>query len=188
MARFNNMAKHLPVWYIQSIDYALCDKAADEFSRLSKKDAAMGIDGDVQNEQQRKTKLAFAPLDHWLSETMEKFAHEANEHCKWGYIVNSKECIQYAEYGEGQHYDWHVDVFPLSGAETDRKISVVCLLNDPSEWEGGDFEIRLYSTYYPKLKKGDMIAFPSILEHRVTPAKNGTRKSATLWLSGPRFR
>lgn len=182
------MANHLPIWYIKNIDGNMCDKALNEFSAYGKHEASMGIDGGVKNEQQRKTQLAFAPFDHWLSEIMAKFAHEANEQCRWGYFVNSKERIQYAEYSEGQHYGWHVDVFPLSGAETDRKISVVCLLNDPSEWEGGDFEIRLYSTYYPKLKKGDMIAFPSILEHRVTPAKNGTRKSATLWLSGPRFR
>jgi len=179
---------HLPVWYMKNISSDLCDKAAKEFAQLSKREASMGIDGDVKNEQQRKTQLAFAPHDHWFAQEMEQFAKEANEQCKWGYFVNSRESIQYAEYGEGQHYDWHVDVFPLSGTATTRKISVVCLLNDPSEWDDGDFEIRLYSTYYPKLKKGDMIAFPSILEHRVTPAKNGIRKSATLWLSGPRFR
>ena len=73
-------------------------------------------------------------------------------------------------------------------ANTDRKITVICLMNDPSEFEGGELQIRLYGDFTPELKKGSLIAFPSVLEHRVTPVTKGVRYSATMWLSGPRFR
>jgi PKHD-type hydroxylase len=63
---------------------------------------------------------------------------------------------------------------------------VVCLLNDG--FEGGEFEVRLYNDYKAPLVKGTMIAFPSILEHRVLPVLSGLRYSATMWFSGPRFR
>jgi PKHD-type hydroxylase len=48
--------------------------------------------------------------------------------------------------------------------------------------------MRLYSEYTAPLVKGSMIAFPSILEHRVTPVLSGVRYSATMWFNGPRFK
>jgi PKHD-type hydroxylase len=70
----------------------------------------------------------------------------------------------------------------------ERKVSVICLLSDPSEYEGGDLQIKLYQEYTADLKKGDMIAFPSMLEHRVVPIQSGARNSAVVWLNGPRMR
>lgn len=179
---------HLPIWYLGNIDPLICDKAKDELLTHPMRDAAMGIDGDVKQESQRNTNVVFAPFDFWLSPTMESHAHLANKECDWGYAVTSREAIQFAQYSVGQHYDWHVDNFPLSGKNTDRKVTVVVLLNDPSEFEGGEFQLRLYSQYIAPLSKGSMIAFPSILEHRVTPVTNGVRYSATMWFQGPRFR
>jgi PKHD-type hydroxylase len=94
--------------------------------------------------------------------------------------------VQFAEYGPEQHYAWHTDTFALAGKPTDRKITIVCLLND--EFEGGQFQVRLYNDYTAPLEKGTIIAFPSILEHRVIPVTSGIRYSATMWFSGPRFR
>jgi PKHD-type hydroxylase len=111
-----------------------------------------------------------------------------NRACQWEFHVTDNENIQFAEYGPEQHYHWHVDVFPLSGLPLDRKLTVVCLLNDPAEFTGGEFQIRLYSEYTAPLVKGSVIAFPSFLEHRVVPVTSGVRKSATMWLRGPRFR
>ena len=65
---------------------------------------------------------------------------------------------------------------------------MVCLLNDPTEFEGGAFVMRLYSEYFPDLVKGSNIAIPSILEHQVIPVTSGIRKSATIWTYGPRFK
>ena len=50
---------------------------------------------------------------------------------------------QYGEYyGDGGHYTWHTDA-EINGQNNGivRKISVSILLNDPSEFDGGDFEL-----------------------------------------------
>jgi PKHD-type hydroxylase len=72
--------------------------------------------------------------------------------------------------------------------EKERKVSVVCLMCDPSEYEGGAFGIKLYQEYNPALEKGSIIAFPSSLEHKVYPVTSGVRTSAVIWMTGPMMR
>ena len=181
----NNMA-HLPIWYLGKIDNDACNQIIAELSGIAVKNATMGLDGSEENKSTRDTKVRFAEQDYWLSKDFEKFAKEANEVCKWDYNITGRENIQFAEYGPEQHYAWHTDTFTLSGNPVERKITVVCLLND--DFEGGKFQVRLYNDYDAPLEKGTMIAFPSILEHRVIPVISGIRYSATMWLNGPKFR
>ena len=171
-----------------SVDPEICDKAAEELALIPAKDATMGSDGETSNHVYRNTTVRFADKDHWFQKHLIDVAMEGNRVCGWEFHVTGNEEIQYAEYGPEQHYNWHVDMFPLCGFALDRKLTAVCLLNDPAEFTGGEFQIRLYSEYTAPLVKGSMIAFPSFLEHRVTPVLSGSRKSATMWLSGPRFR
>jgi len=179
---------HLPIWYLQTINPEDCDKAIEELGKFESKDATMGVDGEAKSHQHRNTSVVFAPYDYWLADKMTAVAHEANAACGWDYLVEGREAIQFARYGEGQHYHWHVDTFTLAGRPTDRKITCVALLNDVSEWEGGELQLRLYQEYKAPLEKGTVIAFPSILEHRVTPVLKGFRYTATIWFNGPRFR
>lgn len=177
---------HLPLWYIGNISSESCDKVVKELSELKAQEAKLGIDGVESNESTRKTKVHFAEAGYWLEETFKNFATSANQECKWDYDVTGAERIQFATYEKDHHYTWHTDTFILSGNPIDRKITVVCLLNDG--FEGGDFELRLYGDYKAPLTKGSIIAFPSILEHRVTPIISGVRHSATMWFNGPRMR
>lgn len=166
----------------------ICDQAVEDFSALPSKDATMGSEGETQDNAHRNTTVRFAGPNHWFDRHLTQVAFDGNQACRWEFHVTDNENIQFAEYGPKQHYNWHVDVFPLSGLPMDRKLTVVCLLNDPSEFTGGEFQIRLYSEYTTPLVKGSVIAFPSFLEHRVTPVVEGVRKTATMWLRGPRFR
>lgn len=177
---------HLPIWYMGQLDDEICDRIVAELSLQETKEATLGSDGTETNVQTRKTAVRFAPQGYWLEDTFKHFALEANKQCKWEYHITSFERIQLAEYGVDNHYTWHTDTFTLSNTPLDRKVSVVCLLN--SAFEGGEFDVRLYSDYAADLKKGTMIAFPSILEHRVRPVLSGIRYSATMWFSGPKFR
>lgn len=177
---------HLPIWYLGKLESDICDKVIEELSGPDLRDAAMGISGVDINKLTRNTSVTFAEENYWLSEKFATFATEANKICGWDYLVTGKENVQFAEYGVDQHYAWHTDTFPLLGKPTDRKVSVVCLLND--EFEGGEFDLRLYNDYPVPLEKGTMIAFPSMLEHRVRPVTSGKRYSATMWFYGPRFR
>ena len=179
---------HLPIWYMGTVDPDICDKAVEDFCTLRTRDAAMGTVGETYDHKYRNTTVRFAGPKHWFEEHMLPVAALGNEVCKWDFNVTDNEHIQFAEYGPEQHYNWHSDTFPLTGKPMDRKITVVCLLNEPSEFTGGDFQIRLYSEYTAPLVKGSVIAFPSFLEHRVVPVTSGMRKSATIWLEGPRFR
>lgn len=179
---------HLPIWYLGSIPHEQCDRVVNELSSVPVRAATMGVDGEDKNTSYRDTAVRFADFNYWFSDVLRGYAEVANAECGWGYEADSRESVQFACYGPGQQYNWHVDNFPLSGKPTDRKLTAVCLLNDPSEFEGGELQIRLYSEYTAPLVKGSVIAFPSILEHRVTPVTSGIRKTATIWLSGERFK
>jgi PKHD-type hydroxylase len=87
------------------------------------------------------------------------------------------------------HYSWHVDA-GISSTDAPRKLSVAVLLNDPSEFEGGAFEILdgTGNVEALEIKKGRAWFFPSFVTHRVTPVTKGVRKSAVLWVGGPAFR
>ena len=177
---------HQPIWYMAQLGDEMCDRVIEELAVVEAKEATLGADGAELNLATRKTKVRFADAGYWLEGIFEHLAMEANKKCGWEFHITGGERVQFAEYGEDNHYAWHTDTFVLSGRPLDRKITVVCLLND--EFTGGDFEVRLYSDYKAGLKKGTMIAFPSFLEHRVLPVLSGTRYSATMWFNGPRFR
>ena len=68
-------------------------------------------------------------------------------------------------------------------------------LNDPDEYEGGEFDIETKSPLEEirydtlKLSKGSIVIFPSNkVWHRVRPVTSGERKSLVGWFSGPAFR
>jgi len=179
---------HLPIWYLGELPPIMCDQVLSEFASEELKKASMGFDGEHDDSAHRNTSVVFTEFDYWFAKVLESHAFQSNKECAWDYDINQREAVQIAKYGPEQHYGWHVDVFPLAGKPVDRKVTVVCLLNDPTEFEGGELQLRLYQEYTAPLKKGTMIAFPSIIEHRVTPVTKGTRYSATLWTAGPRFK
>lgn len=179
---------HLPIWYLATAPTEVCDALIAGMATLPSQDATMGLAGDQLRHATRNTKVHFADKGHWFEEALKQAANAGNEVCKWEYHITGSEAIQFAEYGVGQHYHWHTDTFPLSGKPLERKLTAVCLMNDPSEFEGGEFQIRLYKDYAAELRKGTIIAFPSFIEHRVTPILTGKRTSSTIWLNGPRFK
>lgn len=87
------------------------------------------------------------------------------------------------------HYTWHMDCNPKIQFPP-RKLSAAILLNDPSEFEGGDFYVRLDNNDPDPVeqKKGRMWVFPSWAFHRVAPVTAGVRKTLVLWAGGPAFR
>lgn len=179
---------HLPVWYLGKINTKLCDIAFEELMQIPPLEATMGSDGLTTDANGRKTEIRFAEEGHWFSGVMAEFGYLANKKSGWNYKVDGHENLQLGRYMDDGHYDWHVDNFPLEVMPRERKISVVCLMNDPSEYEGGEFGVKLYQEYTPELKKGGIIAFPSCLEHKVYPVTSGIRTSAVIWMTGPMMR
>lgn len=166
------------------IPEVLCDLAVKDFVTVSPIDAGVSTDILV-NHEVRNTTVRFIEENHWMTGVMYHIGLQANKFHDWGFDVNSFENIQYAEYENGQHYNWHIDTFLLSKRPLDRKITVICLLNGTKEFEGGELQIK--GEIIP-LEKGSVVAFPSFYPHRVTSVTQGIRRSATLWVTGPAFR
>jgi PKHD-type hydroxylase len=87
------------------------------------------------------------------------------------------------------HYDWHTDASPFD-MKVPRKLSMALLLSDPSEFEGGEFQVKIGSDEVKTLDmvKGRAWFFPSYVLHRVAPVTKGIRRSAVLWVGGPPFK
>ena len=104
----------------------------------------------------------------------------------WKYNLDGFESFQYGEYRseEGGHYKWHIDT-PARSNEDVRKITFVLGLND--DYEGGMFETMTFNTTSIKIKRGELIAIPSFILHRVTPVTKGIRKTLVGWGRGPNF-
>ena len=99
------------------------------------------------------------------------------------------EPAQFTEYPKGGFYDWHMDSDTHFVHEpTVRKISMTCLLSDPSDFKGGELEFMDKGKRPNDLKQGQAIIFASFLRHRVAPVKKGIRRSLVMWFGGPPLR
>ena len=150
-------------------------------------------------EPQREAKVDYAPKEaragsvawlheDWLSAKFRKIVDDANERFyRFDLDREWREPFQYARYGVGDHFHWHVDMGPRTVAP--RKLSMTLQLSDPRAYEGGDLQMQLgcYTCPMPR-EKGKLVMFPSWIPHRVTPVERGKRYSLVLWAHGPYFR
>ena len=105
--------------------------------------------------------------------------------------VGLTEPAQFTEYPKKGFYDWHMDLnaFGAGGQQPIRKISMTCLLSDPSEFTGGDLMFSEMGNNKPlQLKQGQAIFFASFLRHKVAPVKKGIRRSLVMWFGGTPFK
>tara|TARA_R110001592_G_scaffold332197_2_gene615439 strand:+ start:3458 stop:4090 length:633 start_codon:yes stop_codon:yes gene_type:complete len=144
------------------------------------------------SEEYRKSSLKWiTPFDSnlWLYEKLMDLIQTANI-AMWNFDLHSvRDNIQYTEYrGEEKgFYDWHLDIG--SNQLSTRKISITVQLSDPSEYEGGNLELKPgEDAHHPSKTKGTVVVFPSYLLHRVTPVTKGLRKSLVLWSGGSSYK
>jgi PKHD-type hydroxylase len=123
----------------------------------------------------------------WIYERMAAVVLAANEQ-NFRYDLTGLEVLYYMRYdAPDEHFGWHVD----SGAHPPcpRKLSFSVQLSDPSEYDGGDFDV--FGSTDPlraERGKGLVTAFPAFKNHRVTPVTRGTRRALTVFACGPNFR
>ena len=134
-----------------------------------------GFTLDNSHSIQELSKLSGIPL---------KILNEINKSKNWNYDVTDMFPFQYSVYHENDHYYWHVDTGSAYLKQKERKISFSLILND--NYKGGELEFKNSDENISlDLNKGDMVTFPSFLEHRVKPVLNGTRISLVGWMLGP---
>lgn len=152
-------------------------------------DASMAVDGSNTDNDHRKSKVLWLGDVDWLRHyVFEQWVQAANADL-FGFDLTEMSDIQYTEYhgtDEGK-YDWHYDTFWADPRAYQRKLSVSIVLNDPSEYEGGEFQFE-GSDPISIAERGTVLAFPGYLSHRVKPITSGVRKSLVFWFEGPRFR
>ena len=140
--------------------------------------------------KKRVTTISWIPFDK-LPQMYKKVEHQLSivnlNH--FGFEnVQITEPAQFTEYPKGGFYDWHMDLDVNGQHEPPvRKISMTCLLSDPSTFTGGELEF-MEKNKIPSLKQGQAIFFASFLRHKVAPVKKGVRKSLVMWFGGPPFK
>lgn len=135
-----------------------------------------------------KTAWIFDRLNWIIGELNNKF---------YNYDLNGFSDFQYTSYHgtEEGTFDWHMDMHLGSknlppGMIEPRKLSLSLLLNDPADFKGGEFQINLGKNSQAKtieFERGEIVAFPSYIIHRVAPVLEGVRKSIVVWVTGPKF-
>ena len=150
----------------------------------------MNKPGGGTDTKKRVTTISWIPFKEMghMYQDLNSFIQKANEnHFGFG-DIRVTEPAQFTEYPEGGFYDWHMDCdVSMQHEPPVRKISITVLLNDPSEFEGGDLELMAPGKF-ANLKQGHAICFASFLNHRVNPVTRGMRQSLVVWFGGKAFR
>ena len=195
-----------------------CDNLIKELSKQTYNQGTHISDDDkVVTSPTRKSKIVWF-TDQELKKAMRSAVDIVNYQAGWRYDIGESEQFQFTVYDEGDHYDWHTDgqcdhwcaressLFHSIKAEdmnlkytpdplllgTVRKISVSAILND--DYEGGELSFSTIEKDATvnitniKARKGDLIVFPSFIEHKVSPVTKGTRYSVVAWYGGPPFK
>ena len=144
----------------QEIDTIVNDSLEYEFQK------AVIID-EHNTDKFRKSNIKWLPFDskwEWVIDKIMSQVTEANNTI-WNFDLKSIiDNIQYTEYdGNGGHYDWHADFGPTI---SNRKLSVVVQLTDPTEYEGGELQLMNPNITSIKRQKGMVVVFSSFVLHR----------------------
>jgi|TARA_A100000172_G_scaffold80888_1_gene71777 PKHD-type hydroxylase len=213
LTRYINSENESPAFVIHN---ALSLEKCDEIIEKHKDTLQPAIHDSGKGELVNDKKIRSSQIT-WLNDTQINFQLNelmtiANGATGWNYDITAHEQHQFTKYGPEDHYSWHYDgsgchfakrhfTFdsPSSLTETNipscintvRKISASVLLND--DFSGGDFDIAFLEKGNAvkksiKPQKGDIIFFPSHLQHRVRPVRVGTRYSLVCWFAGPPFK
>lgn len=150
----------------------------------------------------RKSTVAWIS-EKWIYDIINPFIHTANKNAGWNFQFDWNETSQFTTYGKGDYYGWHIDQSDTPKKDKNknfdgkiRKLSLTLQLTDPSQYEGGNLQLKWLSqdakiktvTIKEGQKCGTIIIFPSFIFHRITPITKGTRQSLVNWSLGDVFK
>ena len=150
----------------------------------------MGKPGGGTDTKKRVTTISWIPFKEmsFMYQDLNRFIQKCNlNHFGFG-DIRITEQAQFTEYPEGGFYDWHMDCdVNMQHEPPVRKLSMTLLLNNPSEFEGGDLELMAPGKY-KKMEQGHATVFASFLNHRINPVRRGVRQSLVVWFGGTPFK
>ena len=161
---------HQSVWYSTFIDESILEALfkqidAEDHSQFSEAQVGVGEDQSVDFKA-RNSSISWLDTVHWIGPLIWYYVQRANrENFMFDIDHIDNESMQFTKYGPGQFYKWHRDdslavkmtkpiASSVPSAEgnlrlTDycRKLSFSLILSDPSEYEGGQFQMMSYDNH-----------------------------------------
>ena len=171
-------------------------KVSDIIKTLSEQDLkwqeALFSSSEKKDKDVRESEICWIEDDILKNFIYYKF-ESANSDPQWGYELTDIEHIQYTKYKINGHYDWHTDYMWSEETRECRKLSMTLMLSKRDDYEGGSFEFQRFEngeSHFQEINLdiGEMIVFPSILQHRIKPVTRGERKVLVAWTWGPMFK
>lgn len=122
--------------------------------------------------------------NRWIDEIIISTAETALQYLDYDVVglMERPQLMRYTSPSIG--YNWHIDL----GQDqlSTRKLSISITLNE--DFTGGDLLFFSDKLFRCPLPKGQCIAFPSFLSHKVMPIRTGVRWALVCWISGHPFR
>ena len=168
----------------------LCQEIIDLGKTLQREKGTVFKDKNPDHALARQSTVSWLPFDKMqpMYDDITNFIQKTNRnHFGFG-DIQIREQAQVTEYIKGDFYNWHTDTALDMDVEPPvRKLSMTLLLNDPSEFDGG--ELQIAGAKNTKLmKQGHATIFASFLQHTVTPVTRGVRRALVMWFGGEPFK
>ncbi len=165
------------------------DRILDLWDADKGEEAQVTGDEPYREELRKSSVMFLEPSEetHWIYNRIAELGSGVNMQ-RYGFDIQGfLQPLQLAEYGIGEHFDWHLDF--AVGPASHRKLSITVQLSDADAYEGGDLQFQINNRVEtaPR-RKGTVVVFPSFIQHRVTEVTSGKRNSIVGWLSGPPYR
>lgn len=171
----------------KTIPKEICELLKKEFKEYTLQEAKISKGTGIVDKKTRNSNVFFVSNNHWIEGILLNYARYANHSAGWNFYIDNIENVQLTKYEKGQFYDWHADDIIITENNYNRKLSVVLLLSDPSEYEGGGLYLKKYPDNLLQ-NQGDIVVFPSFLEHKAAEVTSGVRMTAVGWVCGPLFK
>ncbi|MEZ0369773.1 MAG: 2OG-Fe(II) oxygenase [Candidatus Sericytochromatia bacterium] len=120
----------------------------------------------------------------WVLKRLMQTAFGVNQQ-HFRFDIQGMEVPHIIEYHAGQQSYWHMDI--ADELTTNRKLSMLVFLSDPSSYAGGNFSVYPESLQVDQ-SQGNVLLFPAFLLHKVAPIQSGLRYSLVTWGVGPPFK
>lgn len=193
--------KHTYMFYEDAVSPEICNSIISRFNEENFRSGVVGAGGQGRVDTNiRDAEVQWAPKYDLVESILTRFIIQANQEALWNFDITEPELVQIGKYKEGQFYGQHIDCY-IKGSDiigtgngnavvvpllTQRKISASLLLNDESDYDGGD--LIVIEEVIQRKKQGTIIVFPSFMAHKVTPVTRGVRYSAVCWMTGPKWK
>jgi len=165
-----------------------CNMIRDDSEVIGmKRSHVMNKDGTSRKSYARTCSSCWVPFaEHykWLYEVVRGVAMDLNDE-HYRFEISGIQQLQILRYRPGQFFLPHFDCFDGS----DRKLTMVINLSDPSEFLGGGLRVECNLNGKENAKKlGAATIFPAYIRHQALPVFWGSRWVLVAWLTGGQWK